>query len=241
MKKVLLIILLIVIVAGISGGGVYLWQTNKANINKQILQNQTDNLNKQIEINGTSSNQESKQVSLETDNVANWKTYENKEIGISFKYPSEYGDFNLTIRNGGYSGKIYTGEFPNNKFFFVGGVTNDFSAGRGGYFTDFVSYSYEGDKYYYYGPGPATAKELLEPDKILYIDGQQALYVTNNSFVDERGLEGPSLSNTVTNGGVLINLPNNNIFKGIAILNLDKSVLSQDKFLEIVSTLKFTK
>ncbi|MDO8269732.1 MAG: hypothetical protein Q7T54_03615, partial [Candidatus Levybacteria bacterium] len=41
MKKTILMIVVAVVIAGVSGGGVYLWQNNKTGSEKQVLSNQT--------------------------------------------------------------------------------------------------------------------------------------------------------------------------------------------------------
>lgn len=102
MKKIILTILLIVVVAGVSGGGVYLWQkeitrkqinntisspsnTTQANANNTL---QTTN-NKVTSSNGFDLafwNQVSK---VNDKSVYAWKEYSNADYSITFNYPSD--------------------------------------------------------------------------------------------------------------------------------------------------------
>lgn len=240
MKNLIFVgILSSIIGAVIMGVIVYLvlnnsYSVKQAQLNNQIstLQNQINTLTKQAEIVLPSSTP----TPIDQNEIAGWKTYENKEIGISFKYPSEYGDFSISMANS--EAKKYTGGFQNNKAFSIGGITEDFTAGRSGYFLDFVKYLSESGKYYHL---MALGKKwLVEPVKILNVDGQKILIVNGDSYVEERNEEGPTI-NPGPNGGALVNLPSGGNFKGLAIWNSDIKTLSQSKFEEILATFKFTK
>lgn len=177
------------------------------------------------------------------DETADWKTYENKELGFSFKYPSAYGSFSLSVENGE-DGKQYRGGFPafterwaENKFFSLGGITQDFGQGRSGYFLDFVRYAKESGKYYHLMA--QNKKYEFKPLKVMMVDGQEVLIVDGNSYADDKGTElgfGPG-----KNGGALVNLPGNGEFAGLAIWNADIKKLSQAEFEKIIATFKFTR
>lgn len=181
---------------------------------------------------------------LNENENSKWITYRNDELGFSFEYPQEYGDFSVDIIPGD-RGKIFRGgfqEFSNvwedNKYFTIGGNTIDFVADRSIFFLDFIYYSKDSDKFFDY---KATGKKYqLDPAKTMFIDGQKAIIVDSKSYHHDRASEllvGPGF-----NGGALINLPNNNReFKGLAIWNSDINKLSQKKFEEIVSTFKFNR
>ena len=49
------------------------------------------------------------------DETANWKTYTNNELGISFKYPKSFGEFELSFANGE-TGKVFIGGFKKGYF-----------------------------------------------------------------------------------------------------------------------------
>lgn len=177
------------------------------------------------------------------DETADWKTYENKTLGFSFKYPSEYGTFNLIVSNSE-TGKSFRGGFPkfsetwaSNKFFSLGGITQDFSQGRSGYFLDFVRYAKESGKYYHLMA--QNKKYEFSPIKVMTVDGQEVLIVDGNSYPSDMASEmgfGPG-----DNGGALINLPGNGEFTGLAIWNADSKKVSQAEFEKIISTFTFTR
>lgn len=171
-----------------------------------------------------------------SDETASWQTYENEEIGLSFKYPASYGTFHISMNNGD-TGKRFTGSFQNNEYFSIGGITADYTAGRSGDFLFFVRYLYEDEKYYHLMA--LDKKYLMEPIKTMKIDNQTILIVNGDSYIEEKK-EGLTIS-PGSNGGALINLPNTGDFKGVAIWNSDITVLPQSNFEEILKTFKITK
>lgn len=205
-------------------------------LNNQIstLQDQVDSLKKQNETLQPLPTPTQTQ-SANNQNTVDWKTYENKEIGLSFKYPASYGDFQISISNG-WTGKIFKGNFQNNEFFSIGGITADYTEGRGAYFLDFVKYLYEGEKYYHLMA--LDKRFLIEPTKTLSVDGQKVLIVNDNSYIEETGAQQPSMG-PGANEGALVNLPGGaSKFEGLAIRN---STLPQSDFEEILTTLRFAK
>jgi hypothetical protein len=177
------------------------------------------------------------------DEYSDWIIYNNDELGFRFKYPQEYGEFTVDIMRGD-KGKIFRGGFPkfsniwdNNKFFTIGGNTNDFVADRSIFFLDFINYSKDSEKYFDYKA--RDKKYQFEPVKTMVIDGHTVLIVNGKSYLNDRTSEllvGPG-----RDGGALINLPTNSEFKGLAIWNSDINNLSQEKFEKIISTLKFNR
>lgn len=79
MKKILLSILVLIIVAGVSGGGAYLWFSNKVNLEIQSLNKQVSGLQK--------ANQNDNGKPSNTQAIAG--TYINEKYGFSFQYPKE--------------------------------------------------------------------------------------------------------------------------------------------------------
>ena len=63
-------------------------------------------------------------------------------LGIEFAYPLPWGSIEAELRPGGYSGTIYTYHFnPTGDLYpYAGGLSADFSEGRGGWYTDFRGY-----------------------------------------------------------------------------------------------------
>src|SRR6185369_17561541 len=79
-----------------------------------------------------------------------WKTFESKELGIKFKYPKEWGDITLEIKNGetyGYTsysdqtkGKTFAAFYQppgsNGRYPLFGGMGPDFQTNRSAEFFD---------------------------------------------------------------------------------------------------------
>ena len=87
MKKAILMIVVAVVIAGVSGGGVYLWQQGVVEKEKASLMNEISILQKQI-------SQKQTVAPKETVNITNWKTYNTVENGwtkgleLALQYPS---------------------------------------------------------------------------------------------------------------------------------------------------------
>ncbi len=62
-----------------------------------------------------------KEEITETDETANWKTYRNEELGIEFKYPSNWENLFLTREKNDildWPGNVFTYQDPQNIFYF---------------------------------------------------------------------------------------------------------------------------
>lgn len=82
MKKVILVILLIILTAGVSGGGVYLWERGINEKEITILQNTIDNLEKQV-ISKVENN-------TSTNKTSGLKTYTDEKYGFSIQLPNNW-------------------------------------------------------------------------------------------------------------------------------------------------------
>lgn len=87
------IIISAVLAAVVFGGGVYAYQSNKANKDQEALKSQITaletekaNLEKQV-ADSTTATATTTTPATTTDETANWKTYENTANFYSFKYP----------------------------------------------------------------------------------------------------------------------------------------------------------
>jgi len=171
------------------------------------------------------------------DEFAGWETYENEELGFSFKYPANYGNFEFEILGedefGFRTGKQFIGNFSNNDYLSIGGVTEDHAYPRGSYFFDFARFSIENDRYYHV-VRPDYKKEIV-PTNIAEVSGQQVLFVEVDSYIEELGSDGPG----IRGGGALVNLPYGNEFKGLAIGKAFLNPVPEEEFKKIVSTLEF--
>lgn len=105
MNKTWIVIITIIITAAAAVGGAYYYLNNKAEGEKEDLQNQIDELNDQIlDLQSQSSKADdfsettTYDESIIEDETADWETYTNDEYGFSFKYPS---DLKLVTQNAG--------------------------------------------------------------------------------------------------------------------------------------------
>ena len=148
-------------------------------------------------------------------------TFKNDKIGIEFQYPKEWGDLSLSFKKGSNSGEKFEGLFGSvdNTWIEVGGVTKDFSEGRGSVFTDFDGY---------------TVSELkkYEPNStIKLLSGQQAVLLENKEI---------SMVLSKSDRAVLINLPGPT-FYGIAFKYVRPDQNEAQKFDEMIKSIKITR
>ncbi len=127
MKNKLLVAILLMVIAGL-----IIWAISKndklADTSDSVLQQQDKGV---------------------TDNkTEEWKIYQNKEVGISFRYPDIFKRVNMQMVNGD-MGRIFTGvlEFAPNHWISFGGATADYSKAQGGSILDTQGYEKQGDKY----------------------------------------------------------------------------------------------
>jgi len=77
-------------------------------------------------------------------NLSEWKTFEYPPVAMRFKYPPEWGNPDSKYLPGE-TGFSFLVRFPNSSFV-VGGTSKDYSAGRGGRFSDFNGF---GNKFWW--------------------------------------------------------------------------------------------
>jgi len=95
MKKTISIILLVVITAGISGGGIYLWQKSIWDKEKAKLTSEINDLQKQAsQMQATTQPQTAKNqnTTVGLGCPENYKEYISKNLGVNFCYPETVGD-----------------------------------------------------------------------------------------------------------------------------------------------------
>ncbi|MDD5732054.1 MAG: hypothetical protein PHU42_04145 [Patescibacteria group bacterium] len=116
MKKTILIITLVIIVAGISGGGVYLWQKS---VNRK---NPTQNANNIVE----KSSQENCSINQNnalclpedlklSQNILGSKTFKSERYGIEFNVPATY---NVSVNHDFLSNDVVSFSTDNNQYGF---------------------------------------------------------------------------------------------------------------------------
>jgi len=118
------------------------------------------------------------------DQTDEWKIYENKEIGVSFRYPNIFTRVDTRITNGE-TGRIFTGvlEFTPNHWIFFGGVTKDYSASKGGSIISTHGYEKQGEKY---AINFVWGKEEIVPNEFWPInDGKDQALVVRNTRIEQ--------------------------------------------------------
>lgn len=109
------------------------------------------------------------------DKYAGWQTYMNKDLGIEFRYPAEWGDVEFVSGNlGADSGQAFSGTFYQSGISF-GGNTADFSQGRGAMFTDFSGCTKAGGQAYSCQFAQEKFREMTPNKEISLADGSKAL------------------------------------------------------------------
>jgi hypothetical protein len=123
------------------------------------------------------------------------KIYTNSDFGLTFKYPNEYGEVNLSKNVGTYSNSPrFTGTFstnPNIKFIVTSATYRDENANlldtfRGHYESSGRTY-YKWADSQYTGASPV---QVSNPVKTLTVNGKKILIVNDNSFPH---LDGPAI------------------------------------------------
>jgi len=169
-------------------------------------------------------------------NTGEYKIFNNKEIGLSFSYPVSLGEVEFRVIRGE-TGQKFTAKFSNNENLLFGGITDDFSAGRSGIFTDTRGFLFEDGKYYFKFVSTKPTKNYeIEPIKIIAQNNETFLILDGNSFISARDCEGPCLSVGENYLGALINLKGDK-FPGVAFWNTNTNKFSQEAFEELVKSI----
>ena len=126
----------------------------------------------------------------------------------------------------------------------LGGITNDYTAGREGSFFTTQGYVFDNAKYYNtFVAGRDFKNYLLEPLKVLQVGGQKIILLNQESIVSERNKD-PNNSYPPTFGddklGALANFAKKSEFRGMGILDSNTALLPQTMFEAILSTFQFT-
>lgn len=169
--------------------------------------------------------------------TSTWKTYSDNDFALSFKYPSALGD---VILKPGPEGKLIG--FSKNDGLILGAYIKPSSGSndRGGTVLDFSGYAENKGKYYFNDWLDTSSEEII-PIKVIQADGNKILILNNDSFTKSKdAYEGYGLigkNSTIA----LINLDTDK-YSGIVFDNGadDKQPISQEEFLQILSTFKFT-
>jgi len=99
------------------------------------------------------------------NNVQDWKTVEDKEIGFSFNYHTFLGEF-VYLPNKSETGNAILGKFSKNNDIYIGGISTDFTAGRSGSFYDFSGYDNKNNEITYHGARTLDKASLINKSDI---------------------------------------------------------------------------
>lgn len=164
-----------------------------------------------------------------------WEVYTNEALGFTFKYPTRFGRFDLSI-----SDSSFYGSFSDYKYLTFGSKSYDVQLGRGVHLLDFSRYiEINGSYEFKSGLLEETIKEL-KPLKILETSLGDFLLLNDQSLKMDRDNNGSNAGISVGGGNLaaLINL-DNEIFPGMAIHNRGVVDFSQEEFEKMLSTFKF--
>jgi len=167
--------------------------------------------------------------------VDNRKTYTNDEFGLTFKYPSEYGEVTLVKDTQPNAGPRFTGQFAGNaKLRFI--VTSaSYGEDEGSYLIKTFRGHYEsGGKTYYkwahYQNTGATPVLIGNPVKTLSVGGRKVLIVNDSSMVH---IDGPAKGPGPGNVAGLVNL-GGSTYPGVVFI----TSMPADELEQILSSLK---
>lgn len=174
--------------------------------------------------------------------TSNLKTYTNKEIGFSFQYPTSLDDFIFTMTPGDV-GNAFSGKSSSSNgsdFIGFGGISVDFSLGRGALFGDFSGYSNQNNQIYFFSVGDriTSSNNLIDSKAIKKIyknkNGVEIVLLTGYTLKGDLFLPLPCGIGE-GNVGALVNT-NNKTYPGIAF-KFPKTL--ESNLTQILDTLKF--
>ncbi len=172
------------------------------------------------------------------DETANWKTYNNKDLGISFKYPAQLGEVNVSVRSGAEGGKELYGTFSANNGITFKAITSNFAEGRDFSFSETYGFTKIGNDYYIHnfiyrgGTGNLPNKVGGDGKKLVqYLDGSIKGIVVAGSYTQpgQYTLENNQL-------GAIFNLQGD--YVGLGFVQNDKSKLPDKTFINILLTFR---
>ena len=173
-------------------------------------------------------------------------TFQNDTLGLSFDYPERLGEVTFDIygpgrRPGGESGKKFSGVFGNPPVLELGGISQDYQAGREGMLTDTSGFLKKDGKYYFRSVATSepTGVEII-PLKVIVNAATEILLLNDQSFEGERiGVEGPFIGVGKGRLAGLMNLTGEE-FKGAVLHNWDTTQLSPAEFETILQSVRLS-
>ncbi|MFH1823025.1 MAG: hypothetical protein ABH830_04990 [Patescibacteria group bacterium] len=176
------------------------------------------------------------------ESVSQTTTFSDEQLGLSFNYPLKFGAVITSIagpgkRPGGETGEKIALTFSEFSSLEIGGVTDDYTAGRELMITDTRGFLEENGKYYFkLFSGKGEKGYEIQPLKIIKKDFGEILILDDKSFAAERdGLEGPVFGVGAGRLAGLVNLKSIK-FPGLVFYNWDTAKLSLEDFEVILNS-----
>ena len=239
------LLIISVVVIAVLTAGLFFWKNGKRNFSFVSGCNQLATTTDCLKI--TKENAVTSEQTTESKDFI-WRKYENKELGISFLYPTKNPEpENWTIRNGD-TGKIFNAgiNLPSGNTVYLEAKTNDYTLGKGASGVINQGYVVKNGKYYIIIKGePAPDGFDIVPDEIIKMNnGSEALFVYGKDYNNPSAYWGePSIQ-------VIINIPrtSSNIFTGIGFrmfsldsknMEIPASKEDLDMIKRIISSIEF--
>lgn len=150
-----------------------------------------------------------------------WGVYENKDLGVSFKYPTDNNSYDgLGGVSSGTTGKTFqaTIKLPSGSMIRAYATTKDFSEEKGGFGVGSEGFILKGDKYYLIRQGRPTDISF-SPDEVLILDnGLNAPILYGKNYDPSLDYPDPAVK-------AMINTPTSKMFTGIGFVlwNMDNN------------------
>ncbi|MFH1236543.1 MAG: hypothetical protein V1685_06460 [Parcubacteria group bacterium] len=233
--------IIFVVILVFAGFGIYLWwQNGVTNTNKSTAVNAVNTPNRNV--NTVLNTEDGITANANTISYSGLtRRFSNTRIGISFRYPEEWGEVELSFKPGD-EGNMYIGNFQNYPGFEFGGVDSKFTLGGDGTFLSTAGFVQDSGKYYFKLAGredprsdPHNLFELEVLNKVS-ANSSEVIIINDQGFINQRWSDSPSLNLPAGQYGSVMNLFNSE-FAGIAFIDKDVSNFSLDAFKELLSTI----
>lgn len=138
-----------------------------------VYASRSDSKKEESTQNSNQQEEQQQRANTEQDETADWKSYSNTNLGISFKYPESWGE---VVTEAGAPSGVLLGFSKNHSIVFgsYGSVE-----GRSATIYDFSGYTKEGDIYYFNGGG---LKDAVTPKTVVKAQNTDVLVVDNEGF-----------------------------------------------------------
>lgn len=234
-------VIAVAVTAIVVGGGVYAWKKKDADSLRDRLSNEARLSRMELEdritkIKDTLQGAQTEKTDLENKNKeleekANLiagakKEFSDKELGISFYYPVEFGEVSIEFadKNGG---KVFLGKFSKTDKVYFGGVSKEFKASSTELaFLEQKGYEEKDGKYILRD----AANLELKPTKTVNFANGKALVLSADSF-------GGKPNNLGGNLGSMLNLKKEK-YSGVTFMDSDFGIMPAAEFEKMIASVR---